>query len=138
MVKPPRTTTVPTPSNLLVAAGLQRVFLAKYTYQSIDLLPTEAVKYELLAQDSGTKGECCMKKHIRVDEDKPIGKFRAIADFLPPPDKLALSEDMVKVTLLVDKESVSFFKQQAKHLRTKYQRMMREVLKWYVRHYRHA
>jgi len=43
---------------------------------------------------------------------------------------------MQKITLEVDAETVGFFKEQAKRHGTKYQRMMREVLKGYAK--RHA
>jgi len=45
-------------------------------------------------------------------------------------------EEMQKITLDVDAETVAFFKEQAKRHGTKYQRMMREVLKGYAK--RHA
>ena len=50
--------------------------------------------------------------------DEPVGKLRAIDDFLPPPDQLVLKEESVKVTISLSKESIDFFKKEAKkHLR---------------------
>lgn len=68
--------------------------------------------------------------------DKPIGKLEAVADFLPPPNELLPKEDMVKITLSVDEATVQFFKLVAKTSKTKYQKMMREVLKRYAAQHR--
>jgi hypothetical protein len=73
-----------------------------------------------------------MKKKIRYDEDMPSNNARMIKDFLPPPEKLVMPNDKVKITLVIDLPSVEFFKAHAKRLGTKYQRMMREVLKRYA------
>ncbi len=62
----------------------------------------------------------------------PSGKLSRVADFLPPPGKLVIPEDNIKITLLVKKSSMLFFKQQALKYHTKYQKMMREVLDLYV------
>lgn len=45
--------------------------------------------------------------------NEPIGKVKIIQDFLLPPDKLVLKEESVKVTLLLRKSSVDFFKELA-------------------------
>lgn len=65
-------------------------------------------------------------------DDKPFGKLKRVADFLPAPDKLIQKEPVTKITLAVDDETVEFFKVTAKTLGTKYQKMMREVLKTYA------
>jgi len=64
-----------------------------------------------------------------------MGHLRVVKDFLPPPDKLVLKEDHVKVTISLKKSSVFFFKEQAKTQKTSYQRMIREVVDWYASHY---
>ena len=64
--------------------------------------------------------------------DEPIGKFRVVKDFLPRPEELVFKEDNVKVTLSLSKESVDFFKEQAKMNRTQYQKMIRRLLDLYV------
>jgi len=76
-----------------------------------------------------------MKKKTKQDPDKPVGKLRVMADFLPPPHALLPVDDTVKVTLLLDKKSVDVFKTWAQKEGMKYQRMMRQVLKGYADHY---
>ena len=66
------------------------------------------------------------------EADFPIGKLTRIKDILPPPDKLVVPEDTIKVTLLLSTSSVRFFKQQAAQHRTKYQRMLRELVDRYT------
>ena len=66
------------------------------------------------------------------DADFPVGRLTRIKDVLPPPDKLVVPEDTIKVTLLLSKSSVWFFKQQAAQHRTKYQRMLRELVDRYT------
>ena len=73
-----------------------------------------------------------MRKKTRYDDDKPSDQARVIKDFLPPPEQLVMPHDHVKITLMLDRPSVAFFKAQAKRHGTKYQRMMREVLKHYA------
>ena len=68
--------------------------------------------------------------------DKPIGKLEVLTDFLPPPGKLLPKSEMVKITLALDAATVKFFKSVAKNSKTKYQKMMREVLKRYAAEYR--
>ena len=67
--------------------------------------------------------------------DEPIGSLREIADFLPPPSDLLPKDDVIKITLTIDNDTVDFFKEVAKESGTKYQRMMREVLKGYAKRY---
>ncbi len=75
-----------------------------------------------------------MKTKIKYTEE-PMGDLRVTKDFLPPPDQLVLKEDNVKVTILLKKSSIQFFKQQAKKHRIPYQKMIREVVDWYASHY---
>ena len=65
----------------------------------------------------------------------PVGKLRAAADFLPPPDQLAVPEETVKVTLALTKRSLQFFKREAKKNRLKYQQMIRELVDQYAMRY---
>ncbi len=69
------------------------------------------------------------------DGDMPIGKLTRIKDVLPPPEKLVIPEQTVKVTLFLSKASVKFFKDKAAQHRTKYQRMIRELVDRYTREY---
>lgn len=67
--------------------------------------------------------------------DEPIGNLKRVVDFLPPPSELLPQEEALKITLSIDSETVDFFKKVAKKNGTKYQRMMREVLKGYAKKY---
>lgn len=75
-----------------------------------------------------------MKSKTKYTEE-PMGQLRVVKDFLPPPDKLVLKEDNVKVTISLKKSSINFFKDQAKTQKISYQRMIREVVDWYASHY---
>ena len=61
-----------------------------------------------------------------------IGRVRVVEDFLPAPDALVLREENVKVTLLLSKRSVDFFKHVAKARRVPYQRMIRALVDAYA------
>ena len=71
----------------------------------------------------------------RTDPNLPIGKLTRVKDVLPPPDKLVIPEETVKVTLLLSRASVKFFKQQAAQHKTKYQKMIRELVDQYAARY---
>ena len=70
-----------------------------------------------------------------ADQDFPVGKLTRVKDFLPPPEKLVFPEQTVRVTLFLSKSSVAFFKHQATRHRTKYQRMIRELVDRYASQY---
>ena len=65
----------------------------------------------------------------------PIGDMKRVADFLPPPEKLILPEETVKVTIALTKRSLDFFKREASKHHSKYQKMIRELVDRYARHY---
>ena len=67
--------------------------------------------------------------------DFPIGRLKAVSDILPPPEELAAPEEMVKVTVSLDRKSLEFFKDRAAASGTKYQRMIRELIRTYATHY---
>lgn len=71
------------------------------------------------------------KKTIKYTNE-PIGKIKIIDDFLPPPEQLALKEETVKITLMLTKDSVDFFKNAAKAQHTHYQTMIRALLDQYT------
>jgi len=75
-----------------------------------------------------------MKSKIKYT-DEPMGELRVIRDFLPPPDRLVLKEENVKITISLKKSSVDFFKKEAQKRRTSYQRMIRRVIDWYAAQY---
>jgi hypothetical protein len=64
--------------------------------------------------------------------DEPIGRLKVVGDFLPPPEKLVLKEESQKITISLKKESVQFFKEQAKENHTSYQKMIRQVIDLYA------
>lgn len=71
----------------------------------------------------------------KMQKDEPVGELHRVADFLPPPEELFPREEMKKITLEVDSGTVDFFKAKARKTGTKYQKMMREVLKGYAKRY---
>lgn len=78
-----------------------------------------------------------MKKRNIDYTDEPIGEVKIIRDFLPSPDHLVLKDNTIKVTLSLTKESVDFFKKEARHHHTQYQKMIRVLLDRYAAHYSH-
>ncbi|MBI4384758.1 MAG: BrnA antitoxin family protein [Nitrospinae bacterium] len=66
--------------------------------------------------------------------DEPL-ELRAVKDFLPPPEKLALKDKTVKVTISLSQSSVEFFKKQARDRQVPYQAMIRKVLDLYSKNY---
>lgn len=74
------------------------------------------------------------KKTLYTDE--PIGKIEIVKDFLPKPEELVFREDNVKVTLSLSRQSLDFFKEQARLNRTQYQKMIRRLLDVYVNNQR--
>ena len=81
--------------------------------------------------DTGAEERKYMSKTIQYSNE-PLGKLEIIEDFLPSPEKLALKEENVKVTIALSKESVDFFKSEASKHKIKYQRMIRQLLDIYV------
>ena len=67
-----------------------------------------------------------------INNDMPIGKMVRVKDKLPSPAELALSEKNVKVTISLSKDSVEYFKKEAKYYHTKYQKMIRNLLDRYA------
>ena len=65
--------------------------------------------------------------------DEPIGLLEVVEGFLPHPEQLAFSEETVKVTITLSRESVEFFKSEAKKHNTQYQRMIRRLLDAYTK-----
>lgn len=74
-----------------------------------------------------------MKKRIKY-ADEPMN-FEVVDDFLPPPERLVLKEEKVKVTISLSKASIDFFKKWAKEQHSHYQAMIRRVLDYYIAHY---
>jgi predicted DNA binding CopG/RHH family protein len=61
-----------------------------------------------------------------------IDEVRIIPDFLPSPSELAFREDTVKVTIVLSKSSVEFFKGEAAKHQASYQKMIRRLLDEYA------
>ncbi len=57
---------------------------------------------------------------------------KVIEDFLPPPERLILKEDLKKITITLSKKSVEFFKEKSKEAHVPYQLMIRKVLDYYT------
>ncbi|CAL7962242.1 conserved hypothetical protein [Gammaproteobacteria bacterium] len=67
--------------------------------------------------------------------NEPIGKIKIINDFLPAPQELILKEDTVRVTLMLSKKSINYFKREAGKQHAHYQSMIRVLLDKYAQHY---
>lgn len=64
--------------------------------------------------------------------DEPLGDYVIVKDFFPSPKELVFKEEQVKVTMSLNKETVDFFKEQAKKHHTHYQKMIRNLLNHYT------
>ena len=67
--------------------------------------------------------------------DGPMDEVRVVEDFLPPPEELAFREETIKVTIVLSKASVEFFKQEAAKHQVPYQKMIRRLLDEYTLRY---
>ena len=74
-------------------------------------------------------------KPKRKYRDEPLGRLEIVDDFLPPPDRLVLRDDSVKITISLSKRSVDFFKRHAAHSKVPYQKMIRSLLDSYAKRY---
>ena len=75
-----------------------------------------------------------MKAKIKYT-DEPLGKLRIVDDFLPSPEDLLFKKENVKITITLSKDSVDFFKNEAKKHNTQYQKMIRRLLDLYAAHH---
>lgn len=86
----------------------------------------------------GAKERLFMKKRMakkRVEyTDEPLD-IEVITDFLPSPENLVSKNESVKVTISLTKNSVDFFKRQAKRRHVSYQAMIKKALDLYASHY---
>jgi uncharacterized protein (DUF4415 family) len=88
----------------------------------------------------GGKEENYMKSRIEYtdappDVERALDGAKPVFDFLPPPEKLVLKKEKQKVTIMLSKESVEFFKRAAKENGVKYQTMINNLLDSYARHH---
>lgn len=72
-----------------------------------------------------------MKPKIKYT-DEPIGPIEVVQDFLPSPEELSSSDETVKITISLSRDSVEFFKAEARKHNTQYQRMIRKLLDAYT------
>ena len=72
-----------------------------------------------------------MSKKIKYS-DEPVKFGKRVEGMLPPPSELIPKEDNVRVTLLLSRKSVEFFKHEAEVNDVPYQRMIRAVLDKYT------
>lgn len=89
------------------------------------------VKYGYSEPATGVKVSRFMSTKIKYT-DEPIEPLEVVPDFLPAPEELVFKENTVKVTIALSKESVEFFKQEAKKHHTQYQKMIRRLLDVYT------
>ena len=74
-----------------------------------------------------------MKQKIEYTEE-PLGNFKVVDDFLPPPEELVFREEEVNVTLSLSRSSIDFFKREAEAHHTPYQEMIGRLLDRYAAH----
>jgi len=75
-----------------------------------------------------------MKAKIKYT-DEPLGNLRIVDDFLPSPEDLLFKKENVKITITLSKNSVDFFKNEAKKHNTQYQKIIRRLLDLYAAHH---
>jgi len=75
-----------------------------------------------------------MKQKIRYT-DEPMNLGKTVKDFLPSPDELASKEATVRITINLNKDSVEFFKEEAKKSGVPYQKLIRKIVDLYAEHY---
>lgn len=73
-----------------------------------------------------------MREHPEDRRDEMVSA-PVPTDALPSPRQLAEKDDMVKITIVLSRESVSFFKEMAGQHGAQYQKMIRRLLDAYVR-----
>jgi len=61
-----------------------------------------------------------------------FGLMRRVENFLPKPEELVLKKPTQMISLLLDTESIKFFKREAERLNTSYQGMIRMLIQKYV------
>ncbi len=74
-------------------------------------------------------------KSAPKDISEGIVSSKIIEDILPPPENLVKKEENVKVTILLSKKSINFFKNKADKIGVPYQTMIKSVLDRYTSHY---
>lgn len=88
-----------------------------------------------MVQDLGEKELPYMKK--QMDKNMPVGKLIKIDDFLPSPNQLVEAEETQKITIMLNKKSITYFKKLAAKHHTKYQPLIRRLVEKYVDRFSH-
>jgi predicted DNA binding CopG/RHH family protein len=89
------------------------------------------MRFVFLELDTGARGKKSMSKKLKY-KDGPIDDVEIIEDFLPSPEELAMKEETIKVTIMLSRSSVEFFKEKATKNQMAYQKMIRKLLDSYV------
>ena len=71
-------------------------------------------------------------KNAPSEIEDALEKSQAIVDFLPPPEKLVKKNEKEKITIMLDKENVNYFRNEAKKLGVGYQTMINNLISDYV------
>ncbi|ORC26781.1 CopG family transcriptional regulator [Marispirochaeta aestuarii] len=76
-------------------------------------------------------------RYTNAPEDirEAISSAKEIEDFLPSPEKLVPKEETKKITIILSKKSIDFFKQASEESHVPYQQLIRKVLDTYSEHY---
>lgn len=72
-------------------------------------------------------------KNTTPDPVEPIGNVTIVEDFLPPPEQLIPKKNTVKVTMEFTKDSIEFFKREARRHNASYQAMIRNLVDIYAK-----
>ncbi len=79
-----------------------------------------------------------MKPEVKYTNAPPeieiaLANSQAVADFLPPPEMLVRKIEKEKITIMIDKGNLSFFRSEAKKQGVGYQTMINNLLTDYVK-----
>jgi predicted DNA binding CopG/RHH family protein len=69
------------------------------------------------------------------DIARAITAAEPVKDFLPPPERLIRKEKTIKITISLTSDSFNFFKALAAKNSVPYQKMIRQLLDIYSKHY---
>jgi hypothetical protein len=69
------------------------------------------------------------------DVEAALDAGKIIPNFLPPPDQLVFKKAKQKVTIMLDRNTIDFFKRSAKENGVKYQTMINNLLDSYAQHH---
>jgi len=72
-----------------------------------------------------------MKKQMKYTNE-PLGRLAVAEDFLPPPEDLAFRDEVEKVTIVLSRRSLDFFRTEAAPHGTQYQPTIRKLLDAYA------